>query len=114
MAKEGAGLQRATPPTMTHRCRGHPFVGTRPGIGTTSRPGLSLWPSGPVRDTDLRDQGGFMSGLEGPALAAGGGRLLGGLAAPAGQALARKLTFRRMVWRRVRKRVDFSFRGRIY
>lgn len=55
-----------------------------------------------------------MSGLEGAALAAGGGRLLGGLAAPAGRALARKMTFRWSVWRRVRKRVDFSCRWRTY
>ena len=55
-----------------------------------------------------------MSGLEGPALAAGGGRLLGGLAAPAGRALARKVTFRWLVWWRVRKRVDFSCRWRTY
>ncbi len=55
-----------------------------------------------------------MSGLEGPALAAGGGRLLGGLAAPAGRALARRVTFRWFVWWRVRKRVEFSFRWRTY
>jgi hypothetical protein len=55
-----------------------------------------------------------MSGMEGPALAAGGGRLLGGLAVPAGRALARKMTFRWMVSRRVRKRVDLSCRWRTY
>lgn len=55
-----------------------------------------------------------MSGLEGPALAAGGGRLLGGLAAPAGRALARKMTFRWLVWWRVRKRVHFPCRWRTY
>jgi len=55
-----------------------------------------------------------MSGLEGPALAAGGGRLLGGLAAPAGRALARKVAFRWLVGWRVRKRVDFSCRWRTY
>jgi hypothetical protein len=55
-----------------------------------------------------------MSGLEGPALVAGGGRLLGRLAAPAGRALARKVTFRWLVWWRVRKRVDFSCRWRTY
>lgn len=54
-----------------------------------------------------------MSGLESAALA-GGARLLGGLAAPAARALARKMTFRRSVSRRVRKRVDFSCRWRIY
>jgi hypothetical protein len=52
--------------------------------------------------------------LEGPALAAGGGRLLGGLAAPAGRALARKVTFRWRVWLRVRKRVDFPCRWWTY
>lgn len=55
-----------------------------------------------------------MSGLEGPALAVGGGRLLGRLAVPAGRALARRMTFRWRVWRRVRKRVDFSCRWRAY
>jgi hypothetical protein len=55
-----------------------------------------------------------MSGLEGAALAAGGGRLLGGLAAPAGRALARKGSFRWSVWWRVRKRVDFSCHWRTY
>jgi len=54
-----------------------------------------------------------MTGLEGPALVAGG-RLLAGVAAPAGQALARKVTFRWRVWRRVRKRVEFSVGGRTY
>ncbi len=55
-----------------------------------------------------------MSGLEGAALAAGGGRLLGGLAAPAGRALARKVSFRWSVWWRVRKRVAFSCHWRTY
>ncbi len=55
-----------------------------------------------------------MSGLEGPALAAGGGRLVGGLAAPAGRALARKVTFRWLVWWRVRTRADFSCQWRTY
>ncbi|WP_026545523.1 hypothetical protein [Arthrobacter sp. 35/47] len=55
-----------------------------------------------------------MIGLEGTALAAGGGRLLGGVAVPAGRALARRVTFRWMVWRRVRKRVDFSCRWGTY
>lgn len=55
-----------------------------------------------------------MVGLEGSALVAGGGRLLGGLAASAGRALARSVTFRWMVWWRVRKRVDFSCRWRTY
>lgn len=54
-----------------------------------------------------------MSGLESAALAAGG-RLLGGLAAPAAQALARKVGFRWLVWWRVRKRVDFSCHWRTY
>lgn len=55
-----------------------------------------------------------MSGLEGAVLAAAGGRLLGGLAAPAARALARKVSFRWSVSRRVRKRVDFSCRWRTY
>jgi hypothetical protein len=55
-----------------------------------------------------------MSGLEGAALMAGGGRLLGGLAAPAGKALARKATFRWRVWWRVRKRIEFSCRWSVY
>ncbi len=54
-----------------------------------------------------------MSGLEGPALA-GGGRLLRGLAVPAVRALARKVTFRWMVWWRVRKRVEFPCRWGTY
>lgn len=54
-----------------------------------------------------------MSGFEAP-VAAAGGRLLGGLAAPAGRALARKLTFRWAVSRRVRKRVHFGCRWRTY
>lgn len=55
-----------------------------------------------------------MGGLEGAGLAAGGGRLLGGLAAPAGRKLARKTAFRWLVWWRVRKRVDFSCKWRTY
>lgn len=55
-----------------------------------------------------------MSGLEGPALAASGGRLLGGLAAPAARALARKVTFRWSVSRRVRRRDEVSCRWRTY
>ncbi|WP_328324400.1 hypothetical protein OHA70_33210 [Kribbella sp. NBC_00382] len=54
-----------------------------------------------------------MSGLE-PALIAGGGRLLGGLAAPAAKALARKSSFRWIVWWQVRKRVDFKCPWRAY
>ncbi|MEU4390168.1 hypothetical protein [Kribbella sp. NPDC023855] len=54
-----------------------------------------------------------MSGVE-PAVVAGGGRLLGGLAAPAARALARKLSFRWIVWWQVRKRVDFRCRWRTY
>jgi hypothetical protein len=53
-----------------------------------------------------------MTGLEGPALTAGGGRLLGGLAAPVGLVLARKITFPRLVWWRVRKVADFSCQWR--
>ncbi|MHB1800057.1 MAG: NACHT domain-containing protein [Actinomycetes bacterium] len=55
-----------------------------------------------------------MTGIESPAFAAGGGRLLGGLAAPAARALARKATFRRRVARRVRKRAGFSCPWRTY
>ena len=55
-----------------------------------------------------------MSGLEGPAIVAGGGRLLGGLVAPAGRALARRASFRWMVCLRVRKKVDFACRWRTY
>jgi hypothetical protein len=47
-----------------------------------------------------------MSGIEGVALV--GGRLLGPLAAKAASSLARKVTFRWRVGRRVRKRIDFS------
>lgn len=56
---------------------------------------------------------GQVSGLEGPALAAGG-RLLGALAVPAGRALAHQLMFRWSVSRRVRRRVDFACRWRTY
>lgn len=55
-----------------------------------------------------------MSGLEGPALAASGGRFLGALAARAASALARKAIFRWRVSRRVRKRVEFTCRWRAY
>jgi hypothetical protein len=65
-------------------------------------------------DTGRPDERGTVSGLEVPALAAGGGRLLGKLAAPAGKALARRATFRWLVLWRVRKRVDFSCRWRTY
>ena len=58
-------------------------------------------------------QGAPLSGLEAAGLA-GGGRLLGGMAVAAGRKLARRATFRWQVWRRVRKRVDFSFPGRTY
>jgi hypothetical protein len=53
-----------------------------------------------------------MSGIEGVALA--GGRLLGPLAAKAASSLARKVTFRWRVSRRVRKRIDFSCSWRAY
>jgi hypothetical protein len=80
-------------------------------LATTAR-AATQWLDG-VAILGLEDDGGFMTGFEGPALAAGGGRLLGGLAAPAARALARRLAFRRTVSRRVRKRVDWpcSWRG---
>lgn len=55
-----------------------------------------------------------MTGWEEAALVAGGGRLLAGLAGRAGPALTCSATFRWRVWRRVRKRVDFSCRWRTY
>lgn len=54
-----------------------------------------------------------MSGMEG-VVAAVGGRLLASLAAPAAQALARKVWFRRKVARLVRRTVDFSCHWRTY
>lgn len=54
-----------------------------------------------------------MSGIEGAAIA-GGGRLLGALAAPAARALVRKVLFRQRVARRVRKTSEFSCNWRAY